>query len=207
MQNAPIAEAGILVRCKINLKGVFINMDAISLFESGKKYYDQDDYDKSIGEFTEVLKIDPNHDNAKKLLALSYYYRGVKRFNDGELDKAIEDLTESIRFDPNNATAYGARGSILDQKNDHDGVIRDFTEVIRLEPTAMAYSARGNAYYYKGKNYLSDRENYFKYFDLSIKDREEAVKLDPTNEIFRKLLDLGYSEYKKRKSSFDYLGK
>jgi len=34
-------------------------------------------------------------------------------------------------------------------KNDNDGVIRDFTEVIRLEPTGLAYSTRAFAYYKK----------------------------------------------------------
>jgi len=35
----------------------------------------------------------------------------------------------------NDATLYEARGMIYDQTGNHDGVINDFTEVIRIAPT------------------------------------------------------------------------
>ena len=183
-------------------------MDVTAFLDSGKKFYEQDNYDSAIEEFIKAIKLEPNHEEAKIYLASSYFNRGIRHFRSGEQEKAIADLTESIRFNPNDATAYGARGSLMEMKKDYDGVIKDFTEVIRLEPTALAYCSRANGYYYKGRKYLeSDEKKCFEYFELSIKEWEEAVKLDPSNELFKKQLNSCVSELEKRKSVSAYLKK
>ena len=173
--------------------------------KNGKEFLEQGNYDKAIEEFTEALKFDQNLIEAKNGLAVAHFNRGINHYRSGDADKAVAEMTEAIRFNPNDAKAYGARGTLLDQKNDHDGTIRDFTDVIRLEPmNAVPYDSRGHAYYQKSKKYLeNDHENYFKYFDLAIKDWEEAVKLDPSNELYQRALKAGIGELAGRKRMFD----
>jgi len=180
--------------------------------KNGNEFVEQDNFDKAIVEYTKALKIDPNLYEAKNGLFVAHFNRGMYHYRNyeengasEEIDKAIEDVTKAIHYEPDNVQAYGARGSLLNIKHDYDGVIRDFSEAIRLEPTAVSYSARGSAYYGKSRKYLgNDDDKYYKYFEFAIKDWKEAVKLDPSDELTQKQLKNSITELELRKGIDDF---
>jgi len=82
--------------------------------------------------------------------------------------KEFLDSIGAIKSKKNSAGYYYDRGISHADKNNHDKVINDFSEVIKLEPNnALAYNKRGNGYYYK------------KQYDEALKDYNEAIRLDP----------------------------
>jgi tetratricopeptide (TPR) repeat protein len=59
----------------------------------GTAYYQNQDYARAIGNYSQAIKLDPNY-------AAAYYRRGGNYFTIGEFDNAIEDLTQVLRIDP-----------------------------------------------------------------------------------------------------------
>ena len=132
-------------------------------YEKGKRYYENEDYDTAIAEFTEAIRLDPSYADA-------YRCRGDAYQGKGQYNKAIKDLTEAIRLDPDNADAYFSRGDAYNWKEQYNKAIKDLTEAIRLDPDIpLAYAWRGNAYKGKGQ------------YDMAIKDLTEAIRLEPDN--------------------------
>jgi tetratricopeptide (TPR) repeat protein len=183
-------------------------MDAREYFERGIEFFNQGDCDRAIADFTESLRLEPTKEIIKNNLCAAYFNRGVGSFQKGDGNRAIADLNEAIALNPNDADVYGSRGTINDKMGNHDEVIKDFTEVIRIAPTAAAYLFRSKAYSAKCKEALSkgDRDGFFKYRNLEIKDLEASLQIDPSDENVRKMLELAISEQERRKQVFDYLG-
>jgi len=181
-------------------------MNAQDYLNRGNELFEQNNFDGAIYEYTEALKIDPNFAIAKNYLSNAYFNRGLASYRNGDANKAISDITKAIKYNPNDASFYGARGTIYNGIENWEGVIKDFSEVIRLEPTSTAYFSRAGAYHKKSREYTKkgDIENVLKCLDLAIEDQELAVEHDPTNDDFKKMLELMKSERGKRKSVEEY---
>lgn len=116
----------------------------------GLDFYNKNDYDRAIAEYTEAIKSDPNNDFAN---ASAYYYRGLAYGYKNEYDKAIHDFNRAILLNPNRATAYYYRGLAYYHKNEYGQAIRDFNRAIFLDPTdPTAYYYRGVVYQEQGKD-------------------------------------------------------
>src|SRR5438876_1205053 len=92
----------------------------------------------------------------------------------GPADQRIEACSWIIKSGretkKNIAIAYGNRGAAYRAKDDLDSAIRDYDEVIRLDPTyAEAYDNRGDAWL--------DKKDY----DRATADYSEAIRLFPSN--------------------------
>lgn len=121
------------------------------------------DYDMAISQYTEALKIMPNHFKA-------LFNRGFAFDKIGAYDKAINDYSEAIKIDPNNAYTYYNKGISLDRKGEYDEAIMCFSKAIQLVPNkADFYHNRGFAYRKK------------KEFDNAINDYQNAIKIDPNH--------------------------
>ena len=82
--------------------------------------------------------------------------------------KAMEALNKAIGLNSESVDALRTRGSIYWEEKRYDLAIKDFTEVIKLDPKdAFTYSRRGSAYMEKGQ------------YDLAIEDLAQAIRLDP----------------------------
>jgi tetratricopeptide (TPR) repeat protein len=182
-------------------------MDAQEYMKRGIEFFNQDDFDRAIADFTEAFRLDPELVGAKNNLCTTYYNRGVASFRKGDIDRAIADLTEAVALNPNDVTAYGARGTIRKEMGDYDGVINDFTKVIQLAPSVAAYFFRGNAYLEKGieAREAGDKNGFLKYNALQIKDYEAALQIDPDNEDCQKMLKLATEERDLRKGTYEYM--
>jgi len=109
--------------------------DANLYYDQGNNYYKKGDYDKAIADYSQVIKLDPNHANA-------YYNRGVAYDKKGNYDKAITDYSQVIKLVPNHANAYYNRGNVYYNKGNYDQAIADYSQVIRINPNDE--SARQN---------------------------------------------------------------
>ena len=101
----------------------------------------QQEYEKSIGYYTQAIKFNPD-------LAEAYSNRG-NAYNDlGNFASAIADCTQAIQLKPDFVEAHYNRGIAYEQKDSYDRAITDYTKTIELDPNhANAYNNRGAVYY------------------------------------------------------------
>ncbi len=96
------------------------------------------DWDGSIEDFTEAIRLNPDLINA-------YTSRGVSKVQNGDLEGAIDDFTTTLHLNPLDVYTYMRRGMAKAQIDDVTGALIDFTRVIHLNPeNVTAYIKRGN---------------------------------------------------------------
>jgi tetratricopeptide (TPR) repeat protein len=170
---------------------------AIEHYNRGIAWKAKGDLDRAIADYTEAIRLDPQHerayvnrgnawqakgdldraiadyDEAIRLDAKdadAYDNRGIAWKHKGDLDRAIADYTEAIRLDPKDATPHYNRGIAWSRKGDVDRAVADYTAAIRLDPKEAApYHNRGNAYASK------------KDYEHAVADYTEAIRLDPAD--------------------------
>jgi tetratricopeptide (TPR) repeat protein len=131
----------------------------------GIAYYDKDEYDKAIADYTRAIELDPNGEPAYNNRGLAYYYKG-------EYGRAIADLNRAIELDPKSQTAYNNRGNAYKGKREYDKALDDYNRAIELDPNyALAYNNRGTAYAARGE------------YARAIADFNRGTKLDPAYEL------------------------
>ena len=161
-----------------------------TFLDRGIMFASRGDYETSIKDFTEALRLNPNMTAAYILRGRAYVGSvslvtsiaanfgdvgtgGIRADVSAEQaarvhDLAIADFTAAIRLDPNSPSALWERGRAYLGNGSFDRAIADFNEVIRLDPNdAGAYNSRGNAYNSKGD------------IDRAIADFTAAIRLDP----------------------------
>ncbi len=159
-------------------------LSATDLFEKGKQYLSNEEYDKAIEAFTSAITSGEGYAPGISD-AHAYNNRGLAYTKIGQHDKAIVDLTKAIALDPNLAAAYFNRGLAYTKIGQHDKAIVDLTKAIQLDPNdADAYSTRGVAYNDKGQ------------YDMAIEDFNKAIALKPNDPFVYN--NRGYSYNKKR---------
>ena len=99
---------------------------------------------------------------------------GVCKNEDVGTQKRIEACTSVVDLakddDDLRAEALLQRGVLQEFAGDKDAAVKDYSEVIKLDPSsAVAYFNRGNVYDQMGEH------------DRAIADYTEAIKIDPTD--------------------------
>ena len=131
------------------------------LAQRGWDYLKLGDYKQAVADYTEAIRLDPEH-------TWAYYERGTVYYSLGDYERAIADYTEAIRLDSEYPWAHYNRGNAYYSLGDYERAIADCTEAIRLDPDyARTYVVRGNAY-----RELGD-------YEQAIADYTEAIRLDP----------------------------
>ena len=85
--------------------------------------------------------------------------------------------TQAIRLDPNDASVFNNRGAAHNAAGNRDLAIADYTEAIRINPTAGRFYNRGLAYRDAGN------------LDAAIADWEAALRIDPNHAAARRSLE------------------
>jgi len=117
--------------------------------------------ERAIGDYTEVIRLQPDATRA-------YFARGQIYQSRGDHDRAVADFSAFVRLDPKAFGAFHARGNSYRDKGDLDRAIADYNEAIRILPSlSSAYHDRGVAYRLKG-----DREQ-------AIADFRQSVRISP----------------------------
>jgi len=149
-----------------------------------------DNDDKTIADYTEAIRRNPNDSEAYKRRGKAYYkdysnaradlvsvddpdtlnFSEVRRELNVLLDKAIADYTEAIIRNPNDSEAYKLRGKAYTVNHDYDKAIADYTEAIRINPNdSEAYKKRGKAYTVNHD------------YDKAIADYTETIRINPND--------------------------
>jgi tetratricopeptide (TPR) repeat protein len=150
---------------------------ALAYNNRGTMYADKGDSVHAIADYTEAIRLDPNYADA-------YSRRGDVYADKEDYIHARTDWERVLWINPDNidvrdklevlrqmagmsseqaqeaAQAANQRGATAYNKRNYDEAIQEFTEAIRLDPNyALAYSNRGNAYFYK-MDYTHARANW-----------------------------------------------
>ena len=130
----------------------------------GLAYERKGDRDQAIRDYSKAIELDPKNVGV-------HVHRAFAYGRSGDQARAILDFDQAIQLGGNpqeKALAYSGRGDVYRAKGDYDSAIRDYGQVIQIDPKkAAAYNNRGITYV--GKN------NY----DHAIQDFDEAIQLDP----------------------------
>ena len=102
------------------------------IFARGRQYLDNNDYDRAIADFTEVIRLLPTAFGA-------YYNRGLAYLRKNNFDNAIEDYNQAIRLNGNFSDAYNNRGVAYLSKYDYSRAISDFETALRINPNNENY--------------------------------------------------------------------
>jgi len=135
---------------------------AEEFFNRGKTYYDEDDYDKAIADYTQAIRLDPDYSRP-------YANRGNAYACKKDYDRAIADYNKAIDILPTYIYAYNNLGLAYASKGSYDNAISAYTMAIDIgcqEYPEASYN-RGNAYAAK------------KDYDKAIADFSDAVRLQP----------------------------
>jgi len=165
---------------------------AVNAITAGENIADEkrDNDDKTIADYTEAIRRNPNDSEAYKRRGKAYDkdYSNARadlasvdnpdtlNFSDARkklevlLDKAIADYTMAIRINPNDNEAYKLRGEAYTVNNNYDKVIADYTEAIRIDPNDS------ETYKKRGKAYTANHD-----YDKAVADYTEAIRINPND--------------------------
>jgi tetratricopeptide (TPR) repeat protein len=128
----------------------------------------QAEYDSSIADYSEAIRLDPE-------FQVAYNQRGCAYYFSGDFDRAIADFTVDCRLGPHDLVGhYNRLGKLLDM-DEYSLAIADITEVTRLfgtAPTANEFPL-SHVYCLRGQSYFDKGE-----YDRAIADYSEAIRLD-----------------------------
>lgn len=105
-------------------------------FEKGMDAFVNNNFKKSVEEFTKAVEINPN-------FALTYASRGAALMKMQKIGESIADFDRAIKLDPDYSKTYHLRGLARVELGDHEGALEDFGHAIDLDPDyGQAYYSR-----------------------------------------------------------------
>jgi tetratricopeptide (TPR) repeat protein len=141
--------------------GRYLNSTCSYYITQGDAWYDQNNFDQAVTNYTQAIANDPN-------CALAYNQRSAAWYAKGDFDKAIADATLAIANNGSFASAYNNRAAALDAKAEYDKALADTNLALAIEPSfPEAYISRGAIWYNKGE------------YDRAIADDNAALAIDP----------------------------
>jgi tetratricopeptide (TPR) repeat protein len=182
--------------------------DYVALLERGIFYNLKDDYDNSLTDLNNVLKINSNNSAA-------FYYRAIALTKLDRHKEAIEDLSKLIKLNESDkAELYNNRGSLYLLLNNNNLALEDYCKAIELEPYYASYRF-DRAYLYQENGNNTE----------AIADYDVVIALEPENYIaitnrgeayyalgdkkkafidFKRAKDFGYLEAVENLNKFDF---
>lgn len=92
-------------------------MDLAMRYDTGKLFFDAQDYITAAGWLAEIVEAEPGHGAARMLLARAYYHSA-------QLGRAEAQLREIIERNPVEAYAYLMLGRTLQRQNRAEEAVR-----------------------------------------------------------------------------------
>ena len=111
------------------------NKYADDYYEQGLVFYNNQEYERSVENFSKVLELAPHGDENNKV----YYNRGQAYFKSRQYDKAIYDFSKSLEMTPRSDKDmqfdnYYSRGNAWLAGEKYAEAIDDFSKAIQLRP-------------------------------------------------------------------------
>ncbi len=117
-------------------------------------------WDDALHSYSESLRLDPNCVEA--YLGRAQVYRSLQNY-----PAAVTDLGQVLKREPQRIKLYTERGFMQMCQGHFHSAVADFSEVIRLSPSVMAYFHRGLAHFHQGN------------FVEALEDLNQVIALDP----------------------------
>jgi PQQ-dependent catabolism-associated CXXCW motif protein len=134
--------------------------------------------------------------------------RGKDYVSKQQYDNAIDDFTKAISLAPENADTYFERAQAYASKQDYEHAIADFNKVAALDPPRSAEMQKilespkfAGGYNARGNQLFNDKQ-----YDQSIKEYDQAIKLDRSNALYFTNRGNAYSLIKDYRRALDDYG-
>ena len=111
--------------------------DRLALLARGSVYLKMSHAEDAIKDFSEALKIDPDHPKG-------YHLRGLAQEILGDDDAALKDFTKAIEIDPEYGAAYYSRATLLTKMGREDPAAEDMKMVTQLSNANLESFANEN---------------------------------------------------------------
>jgi|ERR1035437_1766271 lipoprotein NlpI len=139
-------------------------------FNRGNAYRHMGDFDRSIQDYDQAVRLNPGS-------APAFDNRGLAYTLKGDYDRAIADFDQALLLNPSNTTAYNNRAAVYMRKGDLDRAIADYDQALRFQPNnATALNGRGRAFLYLGR-FAAAQESFAAVRKLDISDPYSAIWL------------------------------
>lgn len=175
---------------------VFIVYSQEDLVKQGLAYFENEEYEKALKDFSKAIEEKPSDSElyfyrANTYMALEEYEKSIKDYNfvvsqnksniDAiynrgnayyELEKyknAINDFNLVLKQDPKFVEALQSRGSAYFNNENFKNALADFKTVVELHPSAGSFYDLGNAHFMLGD------------FSGSVDDFSQAIEKDSGN--------------------------
>jgi len=112
---------------KIELYAQTIPRSAEEFYLRGNEYLHRNELDKALADYSEAIRLDPEHVNA-------YYNRANCYGFNKEYDKAFNDFNQVVRLAPDFAGGYAGRGYANHFKNNINRAIADYEVALQIDP-------------------------------------------------------------------------
>ena len=160
-------------------------------------------------DWEEVVEFDKkieDRSGAKKIVLFKDYMKlGEAAEAKGNIDAAIADYAATTKAHPDYSDAHHRLAQLyLDDKDDYDGAIREFENVLSLPENeqlifkqyAVAYTNLGHAYYEKGNNKMAENRNdaaqYYSKAVQNLKVAKQNTRFFPDDEYDQAVHDTYY---------------
>ena len=133
-----------------------------AFYKRGNAYGRKGAYDRAIADYTNAIRIDPEH-------AGSYVNRATYYDQKGEYDRAIADYTKALEIRPDDVVVHLKRGLVFQAKGDNESALADFGKSIKHASAGFSY-----AYVLRGLLHVDMDQ-----FDRAIADYDRAIEIEP----------------------------
>lgn len=100
---------------------------ANNLFEQGKSYYQNGEYEKAIESFSKVVELDPKNDE-------NWHWLGIAYNMVVEFDKAKESLLKAVELNPNDAVSWYWLGEALEPLGEIKEAKNAYMKALEINP-------------------------------------------------------------------------
>jgi Flp pilus assembly protein TadD len=101
----------------------------------GIVHYQKGDKERAIADYSEAVRLNPQHGEAFNNRAWTYY-------KSGQMQTALSDADRAVRLLPGESYTWDTRGHIYESLGNRDAAIRDYRKAISLD-SRSASSAKG----------------------------------------------------------------
>ncbi len=136
---------------------------ARDFYARGITKLDQYNYQESVEDFNQAIKLDPKYSEA--YFKRGYVYTWLRKYSE-----ALVDFNQVIAIDPNYLDGYLNRGWTQISLQNNQAALEDFNRAMRLNPNyAITHAHQGMAYLKLGN------------YEAALESSKQAIRLDPNN--------------------------
>ncbi|MEI0446685.1 tetratricopeptide repeat protein [Brachyspira intermedia] len=156
------------------------------LFEQGRSYYDDKQYEEAIKCFKKAVELEPNNDESWRWLGNTYLVNSNN-------DEALEAFLKAIEIDSNKSNNWNSLGLLYKEKKEYEKALETLNKAIQLDK--QDYSPLVN---------ISNVYRFMENYDKAI---EYALKASELHTSAYKALSLAYIGGKKFKEAKETINK